>query len=72
MDAGDCTPKQRLPATSEEQTQIALDCFDARAARRDLLKASAVLAGGMANTAAGLTTRPAKASIKDMKERKGS
>jgi uncharacterized protein (DUF849 family) len=28
---GDCTPEQRLPVTWEEQTQIAVDCFNAGA-----------------------------------------
>ncbi len=25
---GDCTPEQKLPVTWEEQTQIAVDCYD--------------------------------------------
>src|ERR1700761_9070080 len=28
---GDCTPEQRLPVTWEEQTQIAVDCYNAGA-----------------------------------------
>ena len=28
---GDCTPEQKLPVTWEEQTQIAVDCFNAGA-----------------------------------------